>query len=323
MDALTRIGFPPSSYSSSYNLQLPRIHVLSRFPSSFPTAISPSFSVLRAAPPSVTVSDVEEDVLQVFLEEREINGDFISRLSDMLWQRKFRSASSLESYGIGNTSQQPGQITESNSDDDGFLKLSRTQEWVLGENSAPINKKLNAKMLQDSSERRRKLNILKYESLKREILLLSIGIGLACSGYCFITFSVQAAASYGIGVLFSLLYLRLLYQHADSLSTETVAQIFRKKKPKKIGIRSEDLQDSLERLIKGCSMSLSSPRLVIPAAIYGIWVLSHQYFTNDFFDFQLVPAMFGMFVYKAAVLVQVYRDNEDLQLVLPENDLFD
>ncbi|MED6169197.1 hypothetical protein PIB30_019309 [Stylosanthes scabra] len=233
MDALTRIGFPPSSYSSSYNLQLPRIHVLSRFPSSFPTAISPSFSVLRAAPPSVTVSDVEEDVLQVFLEEREINGDFISRLSDMLWQRKFRSASSLESYGIGNTSQQPGQITESNSDDDGFLKLSRTQEWVLGENSAPINKKLNAKMLQDSSERRRKLNILKYESLKREILLLSIGIGLACSGYCFITFSVQAAASYGIGVLFSLLYLRLLYQHADSLSTETVAQIFRKKKPKK------------------------------------------------------------------------------------------
>ncbi|XLS81619.1 hypothetical protein HN51_047450, partial [Arachis hypogaea] len=49
-------------------------------------------------------------------------------------------------------------------------------------------------------------------------------------------------------------------------------------------------------------MSLSFPRLVIPAAIYGISVLSHQYFTNDFFDFQ------------AAVLVQVNRDNEDLQL---------
>ncbi|KAL1345610.1 hypothetical protein HN51_019345 [Arachis hypogaea] len=323
MDALSRIGFLPSSSSSSfssYNLQLPRIHVLSRFPSSFSTSISPSVSVLRAPPPSVTVSDVEEDVLQIFLEEREVNGDFISRLSDMLWQRKFRSTS-LESYDIGNTSQQPGQITESNIDDDGFLKLSRTQEWVLGENSAPINKKLNAKMLQDSSERRRKLNILKYESLKREILLISIGIGLACSGYCFISLSAQAAVSYGIGVLFSCLYLRLLYQHADNLSTESVAQIFRKKKPKKIGIRSEDLQDSLERLIKGCSMSLSSPRLVIPAAIYGIWVLSHQYFTNDFFDFQLVPAMFGMFVYKAAVLVQVYRDNEDLQLVFPENDL--
>ncbi|XLT77330.1 hypothetical protein HN873_033604, partial [Arachis hypogaea] len=58
--------------------------------------------------------------------------------------------------------------------------------------------------------------------------------------------------------------------------------------------------------------------------------LSHQYFTNDFFDFQtkhiliciniyrsfqFVPVIFGMFVYKTAVLVQVYRDNEDLQLI--------
>ncbi|XLT79806.1 hypothetical protein S245_001544 [Arachis hypogaea] len=76
-----------------------------------------------------------------------------------------------------------------------------------------------------------------------------------------------------------------------------------------IGIRSEDLEDSLELLIKGCSMSLSFLRLVIPPAIYGISVLSYQYFTNDFFDFQ------------AAVLVQVNRDNEDLQLVFPENDL--
>lgn len=55
----------------------------------------------------------------------------------------------------------------------------------------------------------------------------------------------------------------------------------------RIGIRSEDLQDSLEKTIKGSSISLSSPRLVIPAAIYGLWALSHQYFTNDLFDFQV------------------------------------
>lgn len=35
---------------------------------------------------------------------------------------------------------------------------------------------------------------------------------------------------------------------------------------------------------------------------------------------QLVPAMFGMFAYKAAALVQVYRDNEDLQFVFPDNE---
>lgn len=31
---------------------------------------------------------VEEDVLQMFFKDREVNGDFISKASDMLWQRE-------------------------------------------------------------------------------------------------------------------------------------------------------------------------------------------------------------------------------------------
>ncbi|KAK7257605.1 hypothetical protein RIF29_31688 [Crotalaria pallida] len=305
MDSLSRIQF------------LPRISAFSRFPSSpFSTTTPPLISVLRALPPSA-VSDADEEVLQIFFKERELSGDFISRASDLLWRRNFKNSDI--SQLTNDTSQPTEQIIETASDG-GFLKLSSTQEWVLGDNSAPMNKKMTAKMLQDSSARRKKLNMLKYESLKREIFLLSVGIGVACSGYCLITLSMQAAVSYAMGVLFSCLYLQLLYRHADNLSSEAVPQIFMKKKTKKIGIRSEDLQDSLEKSIKGSSIALSSPRLVIPAAIYGLWVLSHQYFTNDFFDFQLVPAMLGMFVYKAACLVQVYRDNEDLQFVFPEND---
>ncbi|XP_057458961.1 uncharacterized protein LOC130749600 isoform X2 [Lotus japonicus] len=321
MDTLSRITF----FSASHNLNLPKNHAISPFPCSFSTKTStPLASVLRAGPPS----PAEEEVLQMFFKERELNGDFISKASDILWLRKFRSSVDSDISNLTNNNAASQQIEleqsiESNSDNgsaSGFLKLSTTQEWVLGDESAPRNKRMTAKMLQDSSERRKKLNILQYESLKRELLLVSVAVGLACSGYCLLVFSVQAAISYAIGVLFSFLYLLLLYQHADNLSSESVPQIFRKKKSKKIGIRSEDLQDSLERSIKGCSMALSSPRLVIPATIYGLWALSHRYFTNDFFDFQLVPAMFGMFVYKAAALVQVYRDNEDLQLVFPENE---
>lgn len=55
----------------------------------------------------------------------------------------------------------------------------------------------------------------------------------------------------------------------------------------RIGIRSDDLKDFIERSVKGSSMALSSPRLVIPAAIYGLWVLSHQHFVSDLFDFQV------------------------------------
>ena len=55
----------------------------------------------------------------------------------------------------------------------------------------------------------------------------------------------------------------------------------------RIGIRSEDLEDFVKRTIRGSGMALSSPRLVIPAAIYALWILSHKYFQNDLFDFQV------------------------------------
>lgn len=305
MDTLSRIA----CFSTSPKLS-PRPPLFKKTP--------PSVSVLRAS--AQPLSELaEDDVLRVFLRERQLNGDFISKACDKFWQRGVAEFVDIDDDKLSDIPQESEQVMESDNNG-GFLKLSRTQEWVLGENAAaPMNKKAIAKALQDDSDRRKRLNLLEYEALKRELMLLSVSIGAACTGYCLVVLSVQAAVSYAIGVLFSCLYLQLLYQHADNLSKEMVPPIFRKKKSKKIGIRSEDLRDSFERSIKGSGIALSSPRIVIPAAIYGLWVLSHQYFPNDFFEIQIVPAMFGMFVYKAAALVQVYRDNDDLKLVFPDS----
>ncbi|GAB4824650.1 hypothetical protein Ancab_007522 [Ancistrocladus abbreviatus] len=259
--------------------------------------------------------DIEEEVLEAFFRDRELNGDFVTKVSDILFLREAKKSDILQA-----STTQLAQEALSDESVGGFLKLSRTQEWILGENNPPLNKKSSKKELQDDSERRKRLNFLQYEALKRELLLLTVAIGAACSGYCLITLFVQAAVSYAVGVVFSCLYLQLLYQHVDSISKDSIPQIFMRKKSKKIGIRSEDLKDTMEISVKGSSIALSSPRLVIPAAIYGLWVLSRQHLANDFFDFQIVPAMFGMFAYKAAALVQVYRDNEDLQFVFPETD---
>ncbi|CAN1797083.1 hypothetical protein LINPERHAP1_LOCUS21137 [Linum perenne] len=262
----------------------------------------------------------DEDVLQMFLEERAESGDLVSKICDMFWQGdliKLVDADVAKPI-IHTSTQEQEQVTEDDQED-GFLKLATTQQWILGASDAPRNKKAIAKALQDDRERRKKLSFLKYEALKRELMFLSFGIGTACCGYCLVILSLQAAMSYAVGVLFSCLYLQLLYRHSDNLSRKMVPSIFTQKKQKKIGIRSEDLRDSFEKAIKGSGIALSSPRLVIPAAVYGLWALCHHYVGNDFFDFQIVPAMFGMFVYKAAALVQVYRDNEDLELVFPEN----
>nr|XP_043634769.1 uncharacterized protein LOC122605873 isoform X2 [Erigeron canadensis] len=258
----------------------------------------------------------EDDVLLTFLKERELNGDFIAKVSDKLWMKNAIKIDNIEiENDLRNDATQLEPFTEESAG--GFLKLTPTNEWLLGENTAPINKKLRAKELRDDSQKRTRLNLLQYEAVKRELFYLTIVIGSACSGYCLIAFSTQAAVSYATGVLFSCLYLQLLYRYVDNLSREAVPQIFRQRKIKRIGIRSDDLEDTFEKVVKGCSMALSSPRLVIPAAIYGLWGLS-QHFANDYF--QLTPAMVGVFAYKAAALVQVYRDNEDLQLILPGND---
>lgn len=257
----------------------------------------------------------EDDLLLTFLKDRELNGDLIAKVTDKLWLRKAIKIDNIETDLRIDANQLNEPLVDENTG--GFLKLTRTNEWLLGDTTAPMNKKMRAKEQRDDSERRTRLNLLQYEAIKREMFLLTIAIGTACSGYCLVTFSIQAAVSYATGVLFSCLYLQLLYRYVDNLSRESIPQIFRQKKIKRIGIRSDDVADTFEKVVKGCSMVLSSPRLVIPAAIYGLWGIS-QHFANDFF--QLTPAMVGVFAYKAAALVQVYRDNEDLQLILPGSD---
>ncbi|KAK9755873.1 hypothetical protein RND81_01G056800 [Saponaria officinalis] len=263
---------------------------------------------------------VEDDILREFLQDRHLNGDLITKYSDILFQRRVISFDDAEANKLVDNTRTTEEIVVDEPDGEGgFLKLTKTQEWLQGETSAPTNRKPTNKEIQYDRERRRQLSLLGYEALKSELLFLTLGVGAACTGYCLLAFSIQAAVSYASGVGFSYLYMRLLYQHVDKLSRDSIPLIFRQRKAKKIGIRSDDLQDSIEKTVRGSGIALSSPRLVIPAAIYGLWVLLHQNLANDVFDFQIVPAMMGLFAYKAAALIQVYRDNEDLELVFPDD----
>ncbi|KAK4791608.1 hypothetical protein SAY86_032021 [Trapa natans] len=90
-------------------------------------------------------------------------------------------------------------------DEGGFLKLSKTHEWLAGEDSAPLNKKATSKELQDDRERekREKLNFLQYEAVAEERISAAISWGWNWMRYCFLVLSVQASISYSIGLLFS------------------------------------------------------------------------------------------------------------------------
>lgn len=51
----------------------------------------------------------EEDVLQTFLRERQLNGDFISKVSDMFWQREAMKFVDAEA-ALSDTSRQADQV---------------------------------------------------------------------------------------------------------------------------------------------------------------------------------------------------------------------
>uniref|UniRef100_A0A2P2L142 Uncharacterized protein MANES_04G001400 n=1 Tax=Rhizophora mucronata TaxID=61149 RepID=A0A2P2L142_RHIMU len=177
-------------------------------PKKIPRRTPPAISVLKSSFHPVCQL-VEEDVFQMFLRERKLNGDFVSKVSDVLWHREILNFVDDDASKLAENPQEAEQVTGSN-DDDGYLKLSRTQEWILGKNPAPMNKKAIVKGLQDDSEKRKKLNLLKYGALKRELMLLSVSIGTACSTYCLVVLSFQVAISYAVGVLFGLVNATLM-----------------------------------------------------------------------------------------------------------------
>ncbi|KAL3696330.1 hypothetical protein R1sor_010406 [Riccia sorocarpa] len=174
-----------------------------------------------------------------------------------------------------------------------------------------------------ASDDRKRQSFLEYEALKRELSLMTLGVAGFCTLYCLVTLSVeQSAVSYDIGAGASLLYLQLLYREADNLSEGRVAEIFKPKRFKKktIGIRSEDVKEGLEKSIRGTGMALSSPRLVIPAALFGLWSVSAKITGTTGLHLEVAPMMFGFFAYKGAALIQAYRDNKDLLMVFEKNE---
>uniref|UniRef100_A0A0D9VTG9 Uncharacterized protein n=1 Tax=Leersia perrieri TaxID=77586 RepID=A0A0D9VTG9_9ORYZ len=228
---------------------------------------SPRASALRYS--SLQAGDsLGEEVLRMFLAERQAHGDFVTKISDMVWRRNGADLgaveAAMEQESAADVAQQPEEDVREDVMGEGMLRLAATRDWVSGESTLPATKRLSAQARLDERERRKELNLLRYEALKDELLLLTTGVGAACSLYCLLVFSLEAAISYAFGVAFSCLYLQLLYRHTDDLSKKDVPEIFMKKK--------------------------------------------------------LVPGMMGFFAYKAAALVQVYRDNEDLRLILPEED---
>lgn len=58
------------------------------------------------------MSDVDAEVLQIFLKDRELNGDFVSRTSDLIWRMNVGNSGDYDVSELtdNNNSQQTEQV---------------------------------------------------------------------------------------------------------------------------------------------------------------------------------------------------------------------
>ncbi|KAJ0112532.1 hypothetical protein Patl1_02423 [Pistacia atlantica] len=122
-----------------------------------------------------------------------------------------------------------------------------------------------------------------YFKLKRKLQILTLGIGGVGLISAYVSYSPEVAASFGAGLLGSLVYIRMLGSTVDSMA------------------------DGAKGLIKGAA---GQPRLLVPVVlvmIYNRWngILVPEF---GYMHLDLIPMLVGFFTYKIATFVQALED---------------
>ncbi|KAJ0053243.1 hypothetical protein Pint_02414 [Pistacia integerrima] len=122
-----------------------------------------------------------------------------------------------------------------------------------------------------------------YLKLKRKLQSLTLGIGGVGLISAYVSYSPEVAASFGAGLLSSLVYIRMLGSTVDSMA------------------------DGAKGLIKGAA---GQPRLLVPVVlvmIYNRWngILVPEF---GYMHLDLIPMLVGFFTYKIATFVQALED---------------
>ncbi|GKV24972.1 hypothetical protein SLEP1_g34501 [Rubroshorea leprosula] len=122
-----------------------------------------------------------------------------------------------------------------------------------------------------------------YFKLKKKLQILTLGIGGAGLVSAYVSYSPEVAASFGAGLLGSLVYMRMLGNSVDAIAN--------KKK----------------RLMRG---GIAQPRLLVPVLlvmVFNRWneILVPQY---GLLHLELIPMLVGFFTYKIATFLQAVEE---------------
>uniref|UniRef100_A0ACD5VI66 Uncharacterized protein n=1 Tax=Avena sativa TaxID=4498 RepID=A0ACD5VI66_AVESA len=148
---------------------------------------------------------------------------------------------------------------------------------ILRESQKKVQQKVDPKVA--SAEAREQ-----YLKLKENLQLLTLGIGGVGLVSAYVSYTPEIAASFGVGLIGSVVYLRMLGTSVDSLAGGTKAAA------------------------KGAA---AQPRLLIPMVLvmmYNRWnaILVPEY---GFMHLELIPMLVGFFTYKIAMFTQAIQES--------------
>ncbi|VAI06152.1 unnamed protein product [Triticum turgidum subsp. durum] len=129
----------------------------------------------------------------MFLEDRQTNGDFVSKVTDMVLRRNDTGLDVLEATTDQGNAADVGQPDDFRDDvmSEGVVGFEATGDFVSAEGSLTVRRRLSALAGLKESDKRKEFNLLRYEAIKDELLLLTVGIGAACTIYCVLVFSLE------------------------------------------------------------------------------------------------------------------------------------
>lgn len=123
-----------------------------------------------------------------------------------------------------------------------------------------------------------------YSQIKGNLQILTAIFGGAGIAVSYASYSSEVAFSYGVGLLGALAYIRMLGNSVDSLG---------------------------ESNSKGAARAaLGQPRLLVPVVLVMCFNRWNEIVAPEFnvLHLQLIPILIGFFTYKAATVVEVFRD---------------
>ncbi|KAL5989651.1 hypothetical protein ACLOJK_010544 [Asimina triloba] len=123
-----------------------------------------------------------------------------------------------------------------------------------------------------------------YLKLKRKLQFFTLGIGGIGVFSAYVSYSPEIAASFGAGLLGSLIYIRLLGNSVDSMAS-----------------------GGSKGMVKA---AVSQPRLLVPVALVMMYNRWNEFLVPDFgfMHLDLIPMLVGFFTYKVATFVQAMED---------------